>query len=72
MTNEDPPRRHSPAAERNRAPILAELRRLLPEVVLSGRFERSLAAVDLDSVLREIDDARFEEAARQRRLQEQE
>ena len=45
---------------------------LLPEVVLSGRFERNLAAVDLDSVLREIDDARFEEAARQRRLQEQE
>jgi len=45
---------------------------LLPEVALSGRFERSLAAVDLDSVLREIDDARFEEAARQRRLQEQE
>jgi len=30
VTNEDPPRRHSPAAERNRAPILAELRRLLP------------------------------------------
>ena len=45
---------------------------LLPEAVLSGRFERNLAAVDLDSVLREIDDARFEEAARQRRLQEQE
>ncbi len=27
----DDPRRHSPAAERNRAPILAELQRLLPE-----------------------------------------
>ncbi len=26
----DPPRRHSPAAERNRGPILHELRRLLP------------------------------------------
>jgi len=27
----DDPRRHSPAAQRNRAPILAELQRLLPE-----------------------------------------
>ena len=27
----DDPRQHSPAAERNRDPILAELRRLLPE-----------------------------------------
>ena len=48
---------------------LYESGKLLPEVVLSGRFERNLAAVDLDSVLREIDDARFEEAARLRRLQ---
>jgi RIO kinase 1 len=44
---------------------------LHPDTVLTGRFERNLAAIDLDSVLREIDDARFEEAARQRRLQEQ-
>ena len=42
---------------------------LTPDVVLSGRFERNLAEVDLDSVLGEIDDARFAEAARQRRLQ---
>ncbi|MEO8751592.1 MAG: PA4780 family RIO1-like protein kinase [Casimicrobiaceae bacterium] len=51
---------------------LYESGKLLPDVVLSGRFERNLAAVDLESVMREIDDARFEEAARQRRLQEQE
>jgi hypothetical protein len=29
--NRDEPRRHSPAAERNQGPILAELQRLLPE-----------------------------------------
>ena len=45
---------------------------LHPDVVLSGRFERSEVAVDLESVMREIDDARFEEAARQMRLQERE
>ena len=45
---------------------------LSPDVVLTGRFERTLAAVDLDSVLREIDDAQFEETARLRRLQEHE
>jgi RIO kinase 1 len=45
---------------------------LSPDVVLTGRFERTLAAVDLESVLREIDDAQFEETARLRRLQEHE
>ena len=42
---------------------------LRPDVQLTGRFERSEKAVDLDSVLREIDDARDEEAARRLRLQ---
>ncbi len=41
---------------------------LHPEVVLTGHFERSTEAVDLDSVMREIDDARAEEAARRLRL----
>jgi RIO kinase 1 len=39
------------------------------ETVLSGHFERKNAAVDLGSVLREIDDTRAEEAARRLRLQ---
>jgi RIO kinase 1 len=38
-------------------------------VVLTGRFERKLQAVDLGGVMREIDDARLEEAARLLRLQ---
>jgi RIO kinase 1 len=38
------------------------------EAVLTGRFERSLEAVDLVGVMREIDDARAEEAARKARL----
>jgi RIO kinase 1 len=42
---------------------------LHPEVPLTGRFERSEKAVDLDSVVREIDDVRREEAARRLRLQ---
>jgi len=33
---------------------------LHPEVVLTGRFERKLQAVDLGGVMREIDDARLE------------
>ncbi|MEO6148171.1 MAG: PA4780 family RIO1-like protein kinase [Sulfuriferula sp.] len=37
------------------------------EVVLTGQFERSTEAVDLDSVMREIDDARAEDAARRLR-----
>ncbi len=42
---------------------------LHPEAQLTGRFERSEKAVDLDSVVREIDDVRREEAARRLRLQ---
>jgi RIO kinase 1 len=42
---------------------------LTPEVVLTGRFERSCGAVDVGGVLREIDDARGEEAARRLRMQ---
>jgi RIO kinase 1 len=42
---------------------------LQPDAQLSGRFERKSAAVDLGGVLREIDDARAEEAARRLRLQ---
>jgi RIO kinase 1 len=36
--------------------------------VLSGRLEHSSAPVDLQGVVREIDDARAEEAARRLRL----
>ena len=43
---------------------------LHPEVELTGRFERVETTVDLDSIMREIDAARLEEAARQLRLQE--
>ena len=43
---------------------------LHPDVELTGRFERSLKAVDLEGVMREIDDIRAEEAARQLRLLE--
>jgi RIO kinase 1 len=42
---------------------------LSPEVELTGRFERSTAAVDLGGLMSEIDDARAEEAARLLRLQ---
>jgi RIO kinase 1 len=42
---------------------------LQPDTALSGRFERTARAVDLGDVLREIDDARAEEAARRLRLQ---
>ena len=42
---------------------------LHPEVELTGRFERSMEPVDLGSVVREIDDARAEDAARRLRLQ---
>jgi RIO kinase 1 len=40
---------------------------LTPDVTLTGRFEQTLEPVDLGSVVREIDDARMEEAARQLR-----
>jgi RIO kinase 1 len=41
---------------------------LLPDTPLSGRYERQPGAVDLDSVMREIEDARFEEDARLLRM----
>jgi RIO kinase 1 len=49
---------------------LFEAGALRPDTPLTGRFERTLKAVDLDSVLQEIDDARFAEAARRLRLQD--
>ena len=42
---------------------------LKPEVALTGRYERKQKAVDMDSVLREIDDTQLEEAARLLRMQ---
>ncbi len=42
---------------------------LQPEVALTGRFQQKKAAVDVGGVMREIDDARAEEAARRLRLQ---
>ncbi len=42
---------------------------LTPDAVLTGRFERKQKAVDMDSVLREIEDTRMEEAARLLRMQ---
>ncbi len=41
---------------------------LVPDMVLTGRYERQPGAVDLSAVLREIEDARLEEAARLQRL----
>ena len=43
---------------------------LSTDTPLTGHFEPSTASVDLQAVLREIDDAREEEAARQRRMHE--
>ena len=48
---------------------LYEQGRLTPDVPLTGRFDRVLPPVDLKSVVREIDDARMAEAARQLRIQ---
>ena len=45
---------------------------LAPDSALSGRFTRVEKAVDLEGVMQEIDDIRFEEAARQQRLQQRE
>jgi RIO kinase 1 len=42
---------------------------LTPDVPLTGRFDEPLKPVDLRSVVREIDDARAEEAARRLRMQ---
>ena len=39
------------------------------DVALTGRFEHQHGAVDVDDVMREIDDARIEEAARRMRLE---
>jgi RIO kinase 1 len=45
---------------------------LHPDVELTGHFEHVETTVDLESIMREIDSARLEEAARQLRLQERE
>ena len=42
---------------------------LHPETVLTGRFARKTGPVDVGNVIREIDDARAEEAARKLRMQ---
>ena len=49
---------------------LYEAGALKPDVPLTGKFERSQKAIDLDSVMREIEDTRLEEEARQMRMQE--
>ena len=49
---------------------LYESGELHPDVELTGRFERSVKPADLVGVMREIDDARAEEAALQLRRQE--
>ena len=41
---------------------------LHPETVLSGRYVRQAGSVDLNSIMREIDDARAEESARRLRM----
>ncbi len=51
---------------------LYEHGKLNPDVELTGRFECEMPPVDLEGVIREIDDAREAEAARLLRLQEQE
>jgi RIO kinase 1 len=45
---------------------------LRPDSSLSGRYAQSTKPVDLNSVIREIDDARLEEEARQLRMQDSE
>ena len=49
---------------------LYEASKLTPDVALTGRFARVHKAVDMDSVLREIEDTKLEEQARQMRMQE--
>ena len=49
---------------------LYERGRLHAESALTGHYEPEETAVDLEDVMRQIDDARFEEAERQRRLRE--
>ena len=43
---------------------------LQPDTPLSGRFERKAGAVDVGGLMREIDDARAEDAARRLRMQQ--
>ena len=43
---------------------------LTPDAALTGRYEQDESAVDVEGVMREIDDARLEEAARLLRMQE--
>jgi RIO kinase 1 len=45
---------------------------LTMDAQLTGRFEQELKPVDLESVVNEIEDAKFEEAARRLRMSEQE
>jgi RIO kinase 1 len=45
---------------------------LTPDIELTGHFEMDDTTVDLEGVMREIDDARLEEAARISRMQEEE
>jgi RIO kinase 1 len=49
---------------------LFEAGKLVPDTPLTGHFERVDKVVDLDSVLQEIEDARFEDAARRLRMQD--
>ena len=49
---------------------LYETGSLSPEVELTGRFEQDEQAVDLEDVMRDIDEARLAEAARQMRMRE--
>ena len=49
---------------------LYEAGTLHPDVALTGRFERTEKLANLDDVMREIDDARLEEDARQSRMLE--
>jgi len=49
---------------------LYEAGTLQPDTPLTGRFERAEKPVDLEGVMQEIDDARFEEAAKRARLQD--
>ncbi len=49
---------------------LYESGELHPETELTGRFERDMKPADLESIMREIDDAREEEMERRRRQQE--
>ncbi len=49
---------------------LYETGKLTPDAVLTGHFVRSQKEVDMDSVLREIEDTRLEEQARRMRMQD--